>query len=424
MDIDGQQLTLAEKVRQVRNGSFSARHLTETVQHRIATGDSEIRAWVERSAAAPEQAGRLDREGVDGALAGIPVGVKDIIDVAGLPTRCGSTVTSPQPVARSAACVRRLEDLGAVVQGKTVTTEFAYFTPGPTRNPRDTSRTPGGSSSGSAAAVAAGMVPLALGSQTAGSLTRPAAYCGVAGMVLRHGQADLAGVTGLAPSLDSLGMLARSVDDLRYAYGAFTDEPIGSGRAASVQVWAGSGLAELDPAMSDLVDRLQSLLATLGQPVVRLDYDDHVQTLAHDHTVIMAVEAAAELGPLLAAHGAALSPHLHALAAQGRDTPAQDYDSALFRRSRSLEELRNLLDGAVIVGPAAPGVAPMGLQATGSPVLSRPWQAMGLPVVTIPGATDPRGLPLGLQMIGWPGQEEALLNTAADLQALLEHPDR
>ena len=212
--------SLETLVAEVGGGGCTAGDWTRVSRARIAEEDAAVQAWVCLSDRAESDAADRDASATSGPLQGVPIGVKDIIDVAGLPTRCGSSITSPDPASASAACVRDLENLGAVVQGKTVRTEFAYFQPGPTRNPKAPGRTPGGSSSGSAAAVAAGMVPLALGSQTAGSVSRPAAYCGVAGMVLAHGAVDLSGIAGLSESLDSLGLIARGVADLAYAYQA------------------------------------------------------------------------------------------------------------------------------------------------------------------------------------------------------------
>ena len=185
---------------------------------RIEALEPDVRAWVHVDPDAHATA--------SGPLAGIPLGVKDLIDVAGMPTRCGSTLRDSRPVERDADCVALARRLGAVPIGKTVTTEFGYFAPGPTRNPHALDHTPGGSSSGSAAAVAAGMVPLAFGTQTAGSLTRPASFCGVAGLVTTRGRFSTTGITGLSPSLDSLGLLARTVDDLHYAWAAMDSETV------------------------------------------------------------------------------------------------------------------------------------------------------------------------------------------------------
>lgn len=405
----------------------SARDAVERALARIDAVEDTVHAWVtlsERALADAEAADRRAAEQGPLPLHGLTVGVKDIIDVAGLPTRCGSPrTTAPDPVATSAACVRRLEDLGAVVIGKTVTTEYGYFAPGPTDNPAAPGHTPGGSSSGSAAAVAAGMVPLALGTQTAGSLTRPASYCGVVGMVLAHGTADLAGVTGLSTDLDSLGLLTRTVTDLAPVYRAFTgdrlERPGPADRPVPVLAWRPQVSEPLDPAMDRAVERAAGLLAAAGSPVRPLEWDDHLRTLLGDHPVIMAYEAARERRALLDRPDDISAP-LRELLAAGVATSASDYHDAKVRRDVSRNDLDALLgDGAVILGPAALGPAPAGLAATGSPLLSRPWQALGLPVITVPGLRADDGRPLGLQLIGRPGREADLFAVAGLLEGLL-----
>lgn len=393
----------------------SARALTHLAQSLIAA-DSDVGAW---ALVCPERA-RSDADARDAAttgsrppLHGVPLGVKDIVDVVGLPTRCGTDLTSDAPAGASASLVTRLEELGAVVQGKTVTTEFAYFGPGPTRNPRALNRTPGGSSSGSAAAVAAGMVPLTIGSQTAGSLTRPASFCGVAGHVFARGSQPLDGVAGLAPSLDTLGILTRSVADLDAVARAIA--PRETAPAASVLVWHGDGLGAVDPSMTRAVGDAAKLLGRAGLSVERLDWDDHVATLTADHAVIMAFEAAREHAALLR-RPEAISAPLVELLTTGAALQDDEYRAAKFRRDRSAIDAASLLADHVVLGPAALGPAPLGLGSTGSPVLSRAWQALGLPVVVVPGLTTDDGLPLGVQLIGRPGGEASLFATALLLE--------
>ncbi|SDB81984.1 Asp-tRNAAsn/Glu-tRNAGln amidotransferase A subunit [Raineyella antarctica] len=410
---------LADQVAAARHGRTTVVELIDAALERVdATRD--IHAWVTMSEHALSDAAERDERAERGALHGVALGVKDIIDVAGLPTRCGSAVTPPEPVGTSAACVRRLEQLGAVVLGKTVTTEFAYFAPGPTRNPHNLEHTPGGSSSGSAAAVAAGVVPLALGSQTAGSLTRPAAYCGVAGLVLAHGSVDMAGIAGLSPSLDSLGLLTPGVQDLAYAYQAFTGDHLDEAARPSVLVWRGTELADIDPQMVTALECAAGLLAEAGLEVRELDWSDHVETLAADHVTIMAYEAVREAPDLYEQHRAELSAPLVELLASGLAISDEDYRAAIVRRDRSREDLQDVLGaGAVVLGPAAPGPAPRGLGATGSPILSRPWQALGLVALTVPGARTSTGLPLGLQVIGLPGHESGVFAAARSLESRL-----
>lgn len=415
---------IGDQISAVRSGALSAEALVSAVRAQIERDEPRLQAWVELSPDAVEHARRVDREPRDLPLSGISFGVKDLIDVAGMPTRAGSPITSPQGVRSDADCVARLRALGAIVQGKTVTTEFGYFAPGPTRNPYHRDHTPGGSSSGSAAAVGAGSLPLALGTQTAGSLTRPASYCGTAGMVLAPGATSMAGITGLSGSLDSLGLLTRSIEDLRHIYAAFTGQSgaaaADSSDAPAVFIWNGSALGEMTPAMAHLVQQLPNLVSELGGDHRPLVWDSHIHALAEDHAIVMAYEAARSRATEFEQHGDALSVPLRELLEHGREISPASHSGALARRDHARALLSTILAGdSVIVGPAALGPAPKGLSATGSPILSRPWQLLGLPVVVVPGARTEDGLPLGLQLIGLPGQEQILLDLGARLEVLL-----
>ncbi len=408
----------------VRAGSCEARDLAERSRQRIADSDARLRAWVALADDAAEQAAAVDARRW-GALAGIPIGVKDIIDVAGLPTRCGSTLTSDAPATATAPLVQRLTSLGAVVQGKTVTTEFAYFAPGPTNNPRAPGRTPGGSSSGSAAAVAAGHVPLALGSQTAGSTIRPASYCGIAGLVPPQGILDLTGILTICPSLDAPGLFARTVADLTAVAAALEPETFGDvselGSAPGVRVrwWDGGGLDELDPQMVAAVDRAVAVLRD-GYAVEALNWDADLQTLHADHEQVMAYEMAGQLGERAAAHPDRVSTQLADLLRAGASIPEAAYQEALARRRRFRRALDDRLgDDEVIIGPGTPGPAPLGLAWTGPPSMNRPWQMLGWPQLAVPGAVTADGLPLGLQVIARPGQEDLLLAIGQILERAL-----
>lgn len=412
---------LLDDLEEVHSGRQGARELTEVARQRVADR-ADLQAWVEMSQDALQTAEQLDARGEALPLRGAVIGVKDLIDVASLPTRCGSpATTSSRPAVTSAAIVRRLETLGAVCLGKTHTTEYGYFSPAPTLNPVAPERTPGGSSSGSAAAVAAGTVPLALGTQTAGSTTRPASYCGVVGMVLAQGTTDLQGITGLSPSLDALGLLTRTVADVAHVHQLLTrstDFTSPTDRVP-IHVWRGHDLA-VGAAMSAAVDLAAAGLADAGHPVEELDWDDHVFTLVRDHSVIMAREASASRGALLERTDD-ISTQLAQLLEQGRTVDDQAHQQALVRCATSRARLEQFLDrtGGVIIGPAAQGPAPERSTGTGSPELSRPWQAMGLPVVTVPGARTADGLPLGIQVIGVPGHEVRIFAVARALEGLL-----
>ena len=386
-----------------------ARHPEAAVaaRERIAEVDDHVRAWV--TPVPSEPAG-------DGPLAGVPVGIKDIVDVAGVPTRCGSRALVDAPPAEAdAGIVRLLRAAGAVVVGKTVTTEFAYFDPGPTRNPHDPTRTPGGSSSGSAAAVAAGMVPLAVGTQTAGSVVRPASYCGVAGLAVARGVLPHDGVAPLAPGLDTLGLFAATVADLAVARAAI------DGRDAAPEttdplrllVWDGTAVADVSPAMRDALAAAIDRLRADGATVADLDVDLRAATA--DHRTVMAAEAATTVPEL-----PGLGENLVALVAEGHAVPDGELTAARERSAATRETvLARLADADAVLAPGALGVAPPGLDATGDPVLSRPWHVMGLPALAVPGLRDADGLPLGLQLIGHPDREDALLAAGRRLESLL-----
>ncbi|MFD3589825.1 amidase [Streptomyces sp. NPDC058683] len=389
----------------------------EDALRRLERTEPDIRAWVRVDA---EGARAAAERAPDGPLRGLPFGVKDIIDVAGLPTECGSSLRRGRIAEHDAWLVDRLRKAGAVPLGKTVTTEFAYFQPGPTRNPHDVAHTPGGSSSGSAAAVAAGVVPLALGSQTAGSLTRPASFCGVAGYVAPVGAWPTTGITGLSPTLDAPGLLTEHVDDLAAAVEAVDGTRCeGPDTAVRVLVWPGTELADVHPAMLDALQGTVRGLAAAGAATDELAGRVRTPELAETHATVMAYEAARSLAAEAEDPGS-LSRHLNDLLARGRDTPADEYRAALAVRHEARTRILELLDHAdVILGPAAPGPAPHGLGATGTPVLSRPWQLLGLPVVTVPGHRDPDGMPLGLQLIGHPARVGRLLGIARHVEGTI-----
>ena len=412
-----------EQVDAAHGDGRAAREVVHQTRARIEEMENQLHAWVSLCSDLDQQVGALGFGGSPRPLHGVSVGVKDLIDVAGSPTRAGSTITSQKNAERDAWCVGRLRELGAIVQGKTVTTEFGYFAPGPTRNPHALDHTPGGSSSGSAAAVGAGILPLALGTQTAGSLTRPASYCGAAGLVMVNDAIDMSGITGLSPTLDSLGMLTRTVEDLRTAYRAFVaaEPPTPHDDAVtSIFLWSGSDLDTVEHPVRALLTALPRVLAEIGLTAQSLNWDTEVRILATDHALVMAHEAATTLASELDSAADSLSPQLRQLLEHGRTIDGTDVRAALFRRDRSLHTLAELLgrDG-VVIGPAALGPAPAGLAATGSPVLSRPWQLLGLPVVVVPGARTITGLPLGLQIIGLPGHENAMLDLGVRLESVL-----
>lgn len=402
--------SLRELVDELANGRTNVSQVHEQARARIEQTEAELHAWVRLDPSPSLDAG--------GPLRGAPMGVKDIIDVAALPTGCGSALRADARAAPiDAAVVTAWRRAGAVPFGKTVTTEFAYFAPGLTRNPAAPGHTPGGSSSGSAASVAAGQVPLAVGSQTAGSVTRPASFCGVAAMVMSHGRFASAGVTGLSPSLDSHGVFAAGVSDLALAWSALTGGPdaaLGTRRPPRVLFWSAAPVTVLSGSMRAALDQAKAALICAGADIVDFPDEQLIAEATLAHPVVMAYEAARERAAELGELGR-LSKPLATLLATGVSTDEADYIAARAVLARAAGRVRTLLgQHDVIVGAAAPGPAPKGLHATGDPVLSLAWQGMGLPVVTVPGLVDADGLPLGLQVIG--AEEHDLLAAACAVE--------
>jgi len=416
-------MTLKDLSARLHDGSITPGAAVETALAAVADIEGELKAWVVVDASGARASARLleDSTASRGPLWGVPVGIKDLIDVGGLPTRCGTNLRGNAPAEADAECVQLLRKAGAVIVGKTVTTEFGYFKPGPTRNPANTAHSPGGSSSGSAAAVGARTIPLALGTQTAGSLTRPASYCGAAGFVTARGSFSLVGVAGLSHSLDSLGFLCQSVSDLRYVWDALRDLSQPTLTPAHDEpfrplLWDGAELGEVS---EDMSAALEQAAASVPDGVVQWSDGELVVGLAEAHATVMAYEAARERAAELPYLKQLSAPFADLLTA-GLNIPEDEYTVALETISAGRYKVLTLLESfGAILGPAALGAAPKFVDGTGTPVLSRPWQALGLPVITIPGLHDRSGMPLGLQLIGRPGDEDRLFSMAIDLEAAL-----
>lgn len=403
--------SLRELAGELASGTTTPAEALARSRARIAETEPEVRAWVEH---VPEPGHGT------GPLGGVPLGVKDIIDVAGLPTRCGTPLRADSPPAKAdAPVVDAWRRAGAVPVGKTVTTEFAYFSPGPTRNPAAPGHTPGGSSSGSAAAVAAGHVPLALGTQTAGSVTRPGSFCGIASLVVSHGRIPMDGVSGLSPSLDSHGFYAAQVTDLALAWSALTGEADPARRerrAPRLLVWTAATLGVVHPEMAAALDAAAERLARAGAEVGEFPEEPAAELVAA-HPVVMAYEAARERAAELA-EVSRISPQLAGLLRTGAATSEGDYQAARRTVAEAGARVAELLaDQDAVLAPGAVGPAPEGLTSTGDPAMSRPWQALGLPAVGVPGHRDAAGLPLGLQLVGRARGEADLLATGCWVEA-------
>ena len=394
---------------------------------RVDELEPRVQAWEHLDpAAAMERAEAAAARGSAGALAGVPVGVKDIIDVAGMPTKCGSKIYANAPPAKETAkAVQALERAGAVVVGKTVTTEFAYYHPGKTRNPWNEAHTPGGSSQGSAAGVACGMIAGALGTQTNGSVIRPAAFCGVVGFKHTLGAVSNHGTLDPWPTLDHTGVFARDVAGA--ALLAATIAERGGISASVAKLDRPPRLAVVRTPAWDLAEapqreRLASNVETLrnaGADVRDYDlppeYDDAIRV----HRVLMAVEAMRSMADLQKEHRALMSDALNALLDDGRGVSEREYQTALERTRQYRGGFsRVMADYDAFITPPAPGEAPT-VEQTGSPVFCTIWTLLGVPAITIPVGRGPAGLPLGLQIVGASGRDDVTLSIAAWCEARL-----
>lgn len=378
----------------------------------IKARETTVRAWRHLDLQAT-----ASRDG--GPLSGLTVGVKDIIDAAGMPCSSGSPIYADRVPAHDAVCVARLRDAGAVILGKTVTTEFATFKPPATTNPHDPGRTPGGSSSGSAAAVASGMVQVALGTQTAGSVIRPATFCGVVGFKPTYGLLPLGGVRALAPSLDTLGWFACSVADIVRLAAVYGIEAAPDGPPPHVALCRTPEWSHAEGTTRALLDRALSALADAGAKTTDFTMASPFDRLNQAQDDIMWGEAAESLARERAEHADLLSDGLRSKLDGGaglapeRVAAARDYAADCRRREAELFGGADLLLSA-----SAPGEAPP-RATTGDPVFNRPWTLLHLPCLTLPFGTGPAGLPLGIQLIARRGDDSRLLAWARWTEAAL-----
>jgi Asp-tRNA(Asn)/Glu-tRNA(Gln) amidotransferase A subunit family amidase len=411
-------LGVREAARDIAAKRLAVTEYIEAWLERITAREPEVGAWHHFDRAlVMDAAHRCDGEPPRGPLHGIPVAVKDVIDTVDMPTGYGSTIYRNHRPAANAACVALAQAAGAIVLGKTVSTEFAYFTPGKTTNPHNPAHTPGGSSSGSAAAVGAGMAPLAFATQTAGSILRPASYCGVVGYKPSFGLLPRAGVKALADSLDTVGVMARNVEDAAFFIGVLTDRRTLRDIDAPLPPHFGfcptPMWGEAEPATLAALDRARAALLAAGARVDDVAVPEEHRGLAAAQDTVMSYEMTRSLAYERVWHSAEISPRLAQLFDHGMTIGADTYDSALAEARAARLRLPDFFDScAAIVVPAAPGEAPAGLGYTGNPVFNRMWTLLGTPCVTIPVGKGENGLPVGIQLIGRIGDDARLMNCA------------
>lgn len=406
----------AEIARRIRDGEWTAESVARACLERIASREPDIGAWAHVDPdAVLERARALDRALPRGVLHGVPIGVKDVIDTSDQPTGHGSPIYAGHRPARDAACVVRLRDAGALILGKTVTAEFAFAHPGGTRHPLATAHTPGGSSSGSAAAVADGMVPAALGTQTGGSTIRPSAFCGIVGYKPAFGSIPTEGLKPLAPSLDTIGVLARRLEDIPLLTGVLTARPVrpvrdGPPRLALCRTpyWDRAGA----PARSVLLETMEAAREA-GAKTREIELPAEFARLDDAHRVVMSAEVARSMDAEWRADAARLSEAMRAFIERGRRETAEDVRTGWALASDCRRRLRALCeDGEVLVTLSAPGEAPRGLASTGDAVFCRLWTLLAPPCLHLPVSRGPSGLPLGVQLVAPEGDEGALFGAA------------
>jgi len=379
---------------------------------RIREMDPSIHAWVQVSPQRPTGRGKLSE---------IPFGVKDIIETRGLATEYGSPIYKGRIGTADAAIVREMRKRGAILLGKTHCTAFAYFTPPPTRNPRDLEHTPGGSSSGSAAAVAAGMVPVALGTQTKGSVLRPASFCGVTGFKASYGLLPMEGVLPLAKSLDTLGFFTHTPADMLALW-----ESMGhpAGRSEDFALGAPEPVPEVEPAMVVAFQNALSLLRSAGASIRSIDIAGMLAKLSDATDTVTFYEGARFHQQRFNEYGSRLGAELVDLVQKGLEISVEQYDEARRYVAECKARVAELYKATpVILSPAAMGPAPLGLASTGNPRMNAPWTALGTPAISIPMPVS-SGLPLGLQLTADHGQDARLLRTAVRVQRMLGNGPR
>ena len=425
---------LIDLARNLRSGALSVEEYLGRLQLHFDPREGQLRAFL------PET-GRFDRlrdeaKGLQfryqrpeerPPLYGVPVGIKDIFHVDGYPTKAGSRLPEDELGGQEAACVSLLKEAGALILGKTVTTEFAYFAPGPTHNPHHPEHTPGGSSSGSAAAVGAGLAPLALGTQTIGSITRPAAFCGVVGFKPSRERISREGVIPLSPSLDHIGYFTADVGGAELVASLLVQSWSSAERKSDdarpiLGVPVGPYLDRASPEGQEHFEAVCEQLDHAGYRIERIHAMPDFEQIVERHNLILAAEAAQVHKDWYSAHGSLYHPKTAELIRRGANIDPAQLSTARNGRQELLDALTDLMkanDLDLWIAPSAPGPAPKGLESTGDPIMNLPWTHCGLPTLNIPSGFNPKGLPLGTQLAGRWSADEQLFAWAVGIEAVL-----
>ena len=420
MSTDLTSLTATAALRRIHQERLNPVDVMEAYLDRIATRDPTVRAFAHFS---PAEARAAAASGRPGPLQGIPIGIKDVLDTADMPSQYGSPIWTGWHPRSDSAPVAWARAAGGVPIGKTVTTEFATRQPGPTRNPANPAYTPGGSSSGSAAGVGAGLFPLAYGTQTAGSIIRPAAYCGVVGYKPTYGMISRIGMKLMSDSLDTVGTIARSVADCALFAAAVSGRDLGDpdarpGAAPRVGICRSPTWVAAAPETQALLARVADALGRAGASVSDRELPGSFNALIEAHPIVMNSESARALGWELAHHADQISEGLRERLAFGLNQPQAALENAYAVFASSQRAFPDAMQGLdVLVTPAAPGEAPLGLGWTGDPAFNYIWTSLHVPCVTVPAGTGPNGLPLGIQIVGRQGDDRTVLAWARWVEA-------
>lgn len=429
-----QRLTASEARDALTAGEITSEDLVGACIGRIVARDADVRAWAHFNAEAALNAARVsDARRARGEamppLSGIPVGVKDIIDTRDFPTELGSEIFSGRQPSGDAFVVSQLRAAGAIILGKTVTTELAFFGPGKTRNPHDLKRTPGGSSSGSAAAVADDQVPLALGTQTAGSIIRPASYCGVIGFKPSFGYVSRTGALAQSPPLDTIGGYARSVEDIALLLDTISgfdaaDSDMAAGEKPSLFEALRSSDARAprlafvkSPAWAQGDEKMRTafgrFVSETGVEITETPLPAEFDEILRLQQIVQFSDIARNYGPIADANPDRVSAKLKEIIAEGRTFSPDNYDAARAKQDVLYAALQPMLaDYDAILTPAAAGAAPVGLASTGSPMFNGLWTYLEMPCISLP-LLEVDGLPVGVQLVGARGGDAGLLRVAA-----------
>ncbi|MGD9615841.1 MAG: amidase [Alphaproteobacteria bacterium] len=422
---ESNRLSAADAIARLASGELTAEALTRACLDRAAERAS-VKAWIwldpEQALA---QARAADRAGRPGLLAGLPIGVKDIIDTADMPTGHGSPIYQGNRPFADAACVALLRMAGGTMIGKTVTTEFANRFPGETVNPHSPAHTPGGSSSGSAAAVADFQVPAALGTQTGGSVIRPSAFCGVVGYKPSFGEFSRGGIKLQCHNLDTLGLICRTLEDIPPLRAAILDQKRRdidrNVSAPRIGLCRTPAWERADPATQELIERAAGKLSAAGARVSEIRFAPEFETILEHHRRVFNFEAARNYAYEYERHHERVSQVLRdTVLTPGRELPLSAYVEAIETAEKFRRHLDDIFsDVDVLLTPSAAGEAPEGLGSTGDPSFNGLWTLGWVPCVTLPAGTGPKGLPLGVQLVGARFRDEALFAAAAWVQPRL-----